>query len=60
MSSLLVVVSNLVEVILVELPDEARKVAVFEMLWQYGLGEPLVLVPSQLGSVYWTIALPWL
>lgn len=34
---------DLVEVVFVQLPDEASKVAVFEMFRQNGLGELLVL-----------------
>ena len=43
LSAILVVVSHFVEVILVELPDEAREVAVLEMFRQDGLGEPFIL-----------------
>ncbi len=43
LSAFFVVMSDLVEVILVKLADEACKVAVLEVLWKNGLGEPLVL-----------------
>ena len=43
MSAILIVVSHLVEVVLVELADETREVAVLEMLGKNRLGESLVL-----------------
>lgn len=39
----LVVLPDLVEVIFVQLPDKARKVAVLEVFWEDQLGEFLVL-----------------
>ena len=41
--TLLIVVPDLVEVILVQLADETSEVAVFEMLGQDGFGESLIL-----------------
>ena len=34
---------DLVEVVLVQLADKAGEIAVLKVLWQDGLGEPLVL-----------------
>ena len=34
MPTLLIIVSHLVEIIFVQLPDEAGEVTVFEMLWE--------------------------
>lgn len=42
-SVVFIVLSDLVEVILVQLPDEGSKVAVLEVLWQDQLGEFLIL-----------------
>ena len=42
-TSVLVALSHLVEIILVELADEAREIAVLEMLGEDGLGELLIL-----------------
>jgi hypothetical protein len=39
-----IVVSDFVEIVLVQLPDETRKVAVFEVLGQYMFGKLLVLL----------------
>lgn len=39
----LIVLSDFVEVVLVQLPDKTRKVAMLEMLRKDGLGELLVL-----------------
>ncbi len=41
-----IVMSDLVEVVLVQLADEARKVAVLEVLWKNSLGKPLILRPK--------------
>lgn len=43
MTTLFIVVSHLVEVILVQLSDEAREIAMFEMFGEDRFGEPFVL-----------------
>lgn len=43
LSCIFIVVAHFVEIVLVQLADKACEVAVFEMLRQDGLGEPLVL-----------------
>lgn len=44
LSRILIIVSNLVKVIFVQLSDETRKVAVFEVLGQDVLGKLFVLL----------------
>jgi len=43
LSTLLIVMPNLVEIILVELANEAGEVAVFEVLWEDGFCKSFVL-----------------
>ena len=52
MTAFFIVMSDLVEVIFVELANETSKIAVFEVLWEDGFGETLVLcaVRSNVGS----------
>lgn len=43
MSTLFVVVSHFVEIVLIELSDEAGEVAMLEMFWEDRFGESFVL-----------------
>ena len=45
LTSFFIVVPNFMEIILVQLSDEARKIAMLEMFRENGLGELLVLFP---------------